>query len=396
MAAAAAEERAAAARPKWIKWLQGVDHHIFREEAWLQEVVDYLLRPGKEYWSPGDLVGCKGECMDDLPRGPKGAFLMRCVGCAEANARRDESERVGVRAPVTPPPGQLTQASQQGASVQGPLDAIVAAMGGAAPKQPEKQVLRIGKELCSVNLAWLPASAWPSQDLVEELAEDCVKFSAKVPGGWAFSYVDLAKKCLPFWAATLTCEEEEEEKALESVIDASCGTLGSIASVLQKAAKPAKKSMSFPQWLSAFQKCAVAQAVTKQWNYASSQAHMEVCLRVGEGAKANGRFHSLAIIYDEVARRSFAEKVKAGVPDFDLDAASAVLDKELLDKAQSVFDERRKKEKAGANHGRQQNNGWQQNQLWPPPSWGNRQWSGKRQREGGDHGQPPWKKRPVY
>ena len=364
----------------WTEWLTDVASHATRSADWLKTVVDYFVSHG--FKGPQDLVGAVTETLPrPLPVGPQGAFLMRAIGKADA-LRKKEADALrenGRCMPMTPLPWQ--EVADHGCSSHGSIEALAHAMAGAIPPKKEvaKKVIQIGDALKDLNLRWLPVDAWPSQDLVDHLAEDCAKAEARKQGCFAFTFVDLAKQAMPIWAGSAGGEEEEEEAALCAAAESSCATLGTLANALKKVAKPAKKNLSMPQFIAAFHRWAVAAAVTGQLNYGSSQAHLEVCLRVADGSKANGRFHTLAVIYDELARKSFAEKTKVGAPDFNIDDACTKLDKDILARAEAMFDDRAK-----SRPNNRQSTGWDQ-KHWGAKT-GDHQWHGKRQWDGdGSH-----------
>ena len=63
---------------------------------------------------------------------------------------------------------------------------------------------------------------------------------------------------------------------------------------------------------------------------------------MGVGAKAKGRPHWLAIIYDEVVRKDWSERAYSGDEFLDIDKESRMIDNRLLLRAESVYDQRLK------------------------------------------------------
>ena len=65
-------------------------------------------------------------------------------------------------------------------------------------------------------------------------------------------------------------------------------------------------------------------------------SHLDTCLRVGEEARARGKHVSLAITYDELARKTWAEHSKLGYPGFDVEVACQSIDKDVLSRAEVI------------------------------------------------------------
>ena len=48
------------------------------------------------------------------------------------------------------------------------------------------------------------------------------------------------------------------------------------------------------------------------WTYASAKAHLQTCLQIAATSAAEGRLHSLAILYDKLCRKEWNEKATRG------------------------------------------------------------------------------------
>ena len=70
--------------------------------------------------------------------------------------------------------------------------------------------------------------------------------------------------------------------------------------------------------------------------------HMDNCMELADENRSDGRAQAIAITYDEVARKVWAEKSRAGVPGFDVNEESLRIDRELVHKATSVLADRAK------------------------------------------------------
>ena len=73
------------------------------------------------------------------------------------------------------------------------------------------------------------------------------------------------------------------------------------------------------QWIAAFQRYAIAAAAATVdgqygapiWRFDSSMAHMDVVLKIATGARNTQRPQWLGMIYDRIARKSWAERAAA-------------------------------------------------------------------------------------
>ena len=81
------------------------------------------------------------------------------------------------------------------------------------------------------------------------------------------------------------------------------------------------KYMSMHIWVAALARYQIAAHVVGEWDMLSSQCHLDMCLRVGEQARARGKAASVGMTYDEVARRQWSELSRANTG-FDVNEAS--------------------------------------------------------------------------
>ena len=101
-------------------------------------------------------------------------------------------------------------------------------------------------------------------------------------------------------------------------------------------------------WVGALSRFATAAAATDSWKLSAAMTHMDNCLRVSEESRGRGgpghlgllpccfcqpflvlSWPVLGIIYDEIARRNWAEQSRAGVPDFNVDLVCLGFDSDL-------------------------------------------------------------------
>ena len=94
------------------------------------------------------------------------------------------------------------------------------------------------------------------------------------------------------------------------------------------------KFLSFIAWVAAFHRLAIAAAATGQWALASCLTHFDLCLRIGEEARTRKLPPYLAVVYDDMCRRQWAEMSRAGVDGFDVNVACLSIDKDILARAE--------------------------------------------------------------
>ena len=66
---------------------------------------------------------------------------------------------------------------------------------------------------------------------------------------------------------------------------------------------------------------------TGQWKLTASAAHLDVCLRVADECRAKQKPMAFGILYDEVARKEWADMARKNAPGFDVNKACLKLDK---------------------------------------------------------------------
>ena len=80
----------------------------------------------------------------------------------------------------------------------------------------------------------------------------------------------------------------------------------------------------------------------RQMSIKAAMAHKSICLQVGAQAKYKSRTQALAMVYDEVARKSWAECAYNGVAGFQVEQTACVLDEAMLRQAETEYDRNRK------------------------------------------------------
>ena len=145
--------------------------------------------------------------------------------------------------------------------------------------------------------------------------------------------------------------------------------------------------MSQQVWTAAFERYAIGAQVIGEWNWVSAKCHLDICLRIAESAKAKGKKPALGMVYDEVARRQWAELARSNCG-FDINRACLKIDEDLLSRANDVLEVRTKKaqESRAVNNSGVSSNGYQSSyskkyyggaaSYDQKHSYDNKQWSG--------------------
>ncbi len=205
-------------------------------------------------------------------------------------------------------------------------------------KKEEKVHVDLGTQINRISLADLHPSVWPKPSPVDQIATEAARL-IKRGVDEPYVYVDL-KSFLPGWADWRSADEGDASddenmqskgfKALASVLER--GMLGTQA-------KPTKR-LDIVRWNAAYDKFAVASACVKsQLSYTAALAHKDVYLQVALRATLKGRRAGLGMIYDEIARKAWADRKAAGEWNFQVNDVAPVLDDALLRMAEAIYGE---------------------------------------------------------
>ena len=138
----------------------------------------------------------------------------------------------------------------------------------------------------------------------------------------AFAYVDLTCKALqPMWSAPEATGGTaswggEADWGLDP--NASSATLGQLGQALKKATAQPRFFRSLAQWTAAFLRYAVAAVAMGHLKWPMVIAHIDVVCRISEECRSSGRSPFLAILYDDLLRRSVATRVQRKDPSIKL------------------------------------------------------------------------------
>ena len=78
--------------------------------------------------------------------------------------------------------------------------------------------------------------------------------------------------------------------------------------------------------------------VAQVWKYHPACAHLRVCMEIAASAANEKRRFALAVFYDELCRKEWAERASRGDLDFDVNIVSMVKDLEILARARIAYD----------------------------------------------------------
>ena len=289
----------------------GVDSHTKRDRTWLRPVVEVLAANGIE--CPEDMVKLNVRAatfvLKDLVEG-KVAFLERAVDKATQAA------------------AQQATAESAAAGSSDSVSAFLQALQGG--RKPVAHV-NIAAGLGRVSLADLPASCWPSPQLT-----DWVQSQVKAAEGRGiqkpFLYLPI-KKFLPHYAT----DKRQPSASEECVEERSFAE--EIARGICQARDPDRKQGDLPsilQWCVAFDRWAIVAELTGQMAYAASMAHKEVVMQLALSARSNQRTAAIAVLYDELARRQWAD-LAAGQDGFDAAKAALSQDSSIMLKTEREY-----------------------------------------------------------
>ena len=308
----------------WAKYLCKVDAHAKREEDFMKAVSEVLVKNG--FYVKEDLLCaeiCKFKGTEALNPGQE-AFLRRAVNKAQPAA----SQPSEAAAPSVPPAESIAKAL-----------ALFQAQVQAQAKTVPKPGFNLATGIAGLSLAGSSPDTWPAAKLVEELREEVEKGVAKGAAVKPFTYIDIGKRCRPSWAPEPSKHSVDDEEP-DGQSECEKGSLGEVAKALSKVTKVQHKELTFHQRVAALHKWALAAAVAGQISYAAAVAHIDICLRVSDQARAGGRHPALGRCYDEAARRRWAQRAEASYPGFSVDVAASSFDKEILAAAEVLYDRR--------------------------------------------------------
>ena len=148
----------------------------------------------------------------------------------------------------------------------------------------------------------------------------------------AYAYVDLtAKEVLPIWLPQDAIGGKSMFGSDWIQADSSASTLAELGQALQAATSQHKIFRSYPQWNAAFMKYAAAAIPMNQMTTARLVAYVNVIAKIHEDEKCIQGSPLVAVLYDDVFRKTIARRAEAKDPELDLDDAFSTTDKHILE-----------------------------------------------------------------
>lgn len=166
--------------------------------------------------------------------------------------------------------------------------------------------------------------------------------AAKVAGRTPSSYVDFTSKALlPLWLPADAVGGKSITASCDWNLDASASsaTLGALGSALKAATSTPKFFRSLAQWNAVFMRYAVVAVGLKQITWAAVVAHVDVVMRIAEEARLPGGCQFLAILYDDLLRRSLSDRASKKDPELKLESEFTKVNQEVLLLAKSRLDQ---------------------------------------------------------
>ena len=203
----------------------------------------------------------------------------------------------------------------------------MAATFGKPEKEKQKVHIDLGATVPKLSLTTLPQTCWPQSALVDALAQEAKNrtHEGRVP----FVYQQV-EKYLPSWCklvgAEVVVEEDPETEKLGRGFEALAKKLG--------AEDKKQRKLDPVRWLVAFDRYALAAAATGQLTLGAAMAHKDTCLRLG--AVVGQRL--LGVTYDELVRRSWAERSVCGDVNFDIEEAALAEDAVCVKEARAALE----------------------------------------------------------
>ena len=113
--------------------------------------------------------------------------------------------------------------------------------------------------------------------------------------------------------------------------------------------KSQRQKLTMARWGLAIDRWILAAAVTDQLDYASGLAHKDNCLKISMQAQQKKRRFWLAIVYDDLCRKEWAERAYGNDPEFNINIEAGRTNEGLLMEAEAEYDSIVNAGKEGAN-----------------------------------------------
>ena len=262
------------------------------------------------------------------------AFVRRAIGAAEAVEEARKAAAAGPPAPAAlggqaSPAVQTMQNQTFSNKAVNLLGADASASALAAALQSKEVDVPALLKQATPNLGTWPFHLLPETALFQVLQAhtDAAKAASRTP----FLYVDLtAKEVLPLWLAP-------DQVGGKHLVPGECDHLpelgrASSSSAVSALGQALKASMQGPrffrsvhQWTAAFLQYLPAALACEHMNLQAAMSHQAMVTRLAEEARIAGKSPFIALVYDDLLRRSWAMRAERNDPDLDIAGESAKL-----------------------------------------------------------------------
>ena len=156
----------------------------------------------------------------------------------------------------------------------------------------------------------------------------------------AFAYVDLTSRAfLPMWlpadaiGGTAISPTSTSEWALDP--SASSATLGALGAALKAATQTPRFFRSLAQWTAVFMRYGASAVAMEHLTWSAVLSHVDVVMRISEELRAASDSMFVAVLYDDLLRRAFADRAAKKDPELNIEKEMTKVNKEILALAKS-------------------------------------------------------------
>ena len=330
----------------WSDFLGKVDEAV-TDKTHVEAVIKLFLDAGIA--SPAAVDGILESdlnftTIDELPIR---AFARRAFRAALQAVQARSSQAAAFSA--TLPVGELALATVRSESGASPSPMVTQAVSG--------MIEVLGKDASALAVAQAMAhgdKSVPVTQILKDEGLDALSFHLRVDDAvWqllnseneaatvasrkSFSYVDLTcKSMLPLWMPVASVGGKQLEGTSEWLDPSSSShTLGALGQALKAATSTPRFFRSLAQWVAVFSRYVVAAVAMGQLSWPAVVGHIDVVTRVSEESRLGGDSAFLALLYDDLLRRSFADRALKRDPALNIETEIVTTNKEILELAKS-------------------------------------------------------------
>ena len=216
--------------------------------------------------------------------------------------------------------------------------ALASAVNGGAPPKAKADV---GALLEKSKLDKLPFQLQPEQDVFQVLVDGQQEALADTPPRVACTFVDLTSRgTLPLWLPQEAIGGRVHLSGDSELLNGSSGTqtLSQLTQALRGATAAPRFFRTMGQWTATFMRFGIAATAAGQWQMSEVLTHIDVILQLSEQEKAAGQSPFVALVYDEMVRRSWELRALRRDSTFTVANVVCDVDKTVLVSARSRVD----------------------------------------------------------